>query len=68
MREGSKEGDREVRLKDKEESKEGIEKGEKEAEKGIGKGREIKGGHVERKRENNSATSKQNSRIGVGRC
>ena len=37
MREGSKGGDREVRLKDKEEAKEGIGKGEKEAKKGIGK-------------------------------
>ena len=38
MREGSKEGDREGRLKDKEEAKEGIGKGEKEeAKKGIEK-------------------------------
>ena len=39
MRGGSKGGDREVRLKDKKEAKEGIGKGEKkEAKKGIGKG------------------------------
>ena len=37
MREGSKGGDREGRLKDKKEAKKGIGKGEKEAKEGIGK-------------------------------
>ena len=62
--EGSKEGDR----KGREGSKEGDREGREGSKEGDRKGREIKGGHVERKRENNSATSKQNSRIGVGRC
>ena len=52
--EGSKEGDREGR----EGSKGGDREGRGESKEGDMEGREIKGGHVERKRENNSATSK----------